>query len=196
MPLCIWKNHLIWFSVCHFLLDKVYCVFVFDVSIINRPHRYSQTVVTDVPWSVCVSVGQSREPYKEAEAIEMSFGVSATSGMWARLGPRNYVLDGGKYGSVNGHFSTLREMYSLARPGLLAVIACISYNHCSSQGEQRCERWPSYRSSLFLLSRGQDVLSVACVIDLHSACICSECQLGLCVKACTLLTVSSCLQWA
>jgi len=114
-------------------------------------------------------------------------------GMWARLGPRNYVLDGGKYGSVNGHFSTLREMYSLARPGLLAVIACIWYNHCSSQGEQRCERWLSYRSSLFLLSRGQDVLSVACVLDLHSACICSECQ--LCVKACTLLTTKCLLAY-
>ena len=50
-------------------------------------------IVTDrVAWSVCLSVCRFVtvvSPAKTDEPIKMSFG------LWARVGPRNHVLDGG-----------------------------------------------------------------------------------------------------
>jgi len=48
-------------------------------------------IVTDVAWSVSLSVGLSVTivmPAKMAELIEMPFG------LWTHVGPRNYVLVG------------------------------------------------------------------------------------------------------
>ena len=47
-----------------------------------------QPIVTDVVWSVGLSVCHDREPCKTAELIEMLFG------LWTRLGPSNHVVDG------------------------------------------------------------------------------------------------------
>ena len=50
-------------------------------------------IVTDVAWSVCVSVclsvGHNREPHKIAKPIKVSFGV------WTCVGPRNRKLGEG-----------------------------------------------------------------------------------------------------
>jgi len=46
-------------------------------------------IVTDVPWSVCASVGHHHEPYKTAEENEMSFGCGIG---WFQ---GNHVLSGG-----------------------------------------------------------------------------------------------------
>ena len=45
-------------------------------------------VVTDVAWSVCLSVVHDCEPCKMAELVVVPFGV------WTRVDPRNHVLGG------------------------------------------------------------------------------------------------------
>ena len=70
--------------------------------------------------SVCLSVTQMY-PGKSAEPIEMTFGV------WARVGPFNHVIDGGRdppgeMGNFGGWkiWAYPRSVYSTTRCGLLS----------------------------------------------------------------------------
>jgi len=59
---------------------------------------YLQSLADGRSLPVCLSVCRSREPAKAAEAIEMPFG------LWARVGSRNHVLDGGLDPHATGQF--------------------------------------------------------------------------------------------
>jgi len=65
--------------------------------IVTRPHCSTTWMQPVVTVGVALSVGQSvclsvtiMSPAKMAEPIEMLFG------LWTRVGPMNYVLDGGQ----------------------------------------------------------------------------------------------------
>jgi len=64
--------------------------------------RSERSATIGVAFSVCLSVGLSvcndREPCKMAKPIETPFG------MWTRVDPRNYVLDGVEMPHGKGHF--------------------------------------------------------------------------------------------
>jgi len=77
-------------DVCHvYLLKKLLTRWL--VTIIIRSHhstKYIDAAYCYQPSSVvCRSVCHTSDPAKTAEAIKMPFG------LWARMGPRNHVLD-------------------------------------------------------------------------------------------------------
>ena len=61
-------------------------------------------VVTDVPWSVCVSVGHEDEPYKRGYELRYHLACG---------GPRNHILVGGHIPHKKGHFWK-RQLHTLA----------------------------------------------------------------------------------